>query len=535
MMHRWRLPEWGLRRTVLLLLALAPLLSPLVKPYPDYYFMYPCQLVIGLLAGVCCLVAARRNPGAERQWRLLSAVVFLASFFYGYLTLGHFHSVYPKTGLFSQQIHEGIRSANFSLRLGLILLAVSFFRWEEDWRVRALDATLLVLCVATLFPAEQSGQSFGHGELRQALNFLLFFLFACIAQAAAVSNTSEALRGFFRAVTIYLWAGVVIRFLIDIVDYTLLPKPYLLPTDLLGPLPEILLCEFALRKPPRPQTGPQTGASPLEWAFIGNMQASILAIGTAAVALFVLQRHLVWYVFFLVLIVTCYAVRTHVFYSLLLREQQRLQVQARQMETLAITDPLTGIGNRRWFERQVLSCLAAPEPPAVVVMLIDTDSFKGINDRFGHHSGDAVLCRVAEVLQDVIGRIEGACCSRLGGDEFAAMLPGVTAAQAQDAAESFRKKIADLDFEASLFRDAKHDGALEKATVSVGVAAVQGHRIEFGTLLRWADAALYRAKADGRNCVRLIDLSSMDAMDVLSAVESFPRIGRDPNLFADIP
>lgn len=313
----------------------------------------------------------------------------------------------------------------------------------------------------------------------------------------------------------------------------MLPKPYVLPSDLLGPLPEILLCEFALRKPPKPRVESRARTSPLEWAFIGNMQASILAIGTAAIALFVLQNHLVWYVLFLILTVTCYAVRTHVFYSLLLSEQQRLQTQAQQMETLATTDPLTSIGNRRWFEQQALACLASPEPSVVALMLVDTDSFKEINDTFGHHSGDAVLRRVAEGLRDVVNHIEGAFCSRLGGDEFVAMLPGTTATQAQDAAETFRRKIENSDLGASLFRNPIRRATLEKPSVSVGVATVQGHRIELGTLLRWADAALYRAKADGRNCVRLIDLSNMDATDMASAVENLPRVGRDPNVFAE--
>ncbi|MEZ2348865.1 diguanylate cyclase [Terriglobus sp. RCC_193] len=518
----------------LLLLALVPLLAPLISPYPDYYFLYPCQMVIGSLAGICCLVAARRNPGAERQWRLLSAALFLAFFFlYGYLTLGHVHSVYPETGLFSLRVHEGFRSATFSLSLGLILVAVSFFRHEADWRVRALDATLLVLCIAVLFLAEQIEQSFGYSELRQTLNFFLFVLLACIAQAAAVSNTSDALRGFFRAVTIYLWCCVASRFFISIVNYTLLPKPYALPSNLLLSLPEILLCEFALRKPPKPKIELRARVSTLEWAFIGNMQASVLAIGTAAIALFVLQHHLAWYVLFLVLTIACYAIRTHVFYSVLLREQQRLQVQAQQLETLATTDPLTGIGNRRWFEQQALACLGCPEPPMVAVMLIDTDSFKEINDTFGHHSGDVILRRVAEGLQEVTNSIEGAFCSRLGGDEFAAMLPGVTAAQAENAAESFRREIENSDFDASLFRNPMKNGALEKSTVSVGIATVTGHRIELGTLLRWADAALYRAKADGRNCVRLIDLNNMDTMNMPSSVESLPRVGRDPNVFAE--
>jgi len=532
------MPEWRRRHTLLLPLTLVPLvtLMPQLARYPDYYSLYPWQVIIGSLAGVYCLIAARRNPGAERQWRLLSASLFLTYFlFYGYLTVGHIYPVYPETGLFSLRVHEGIRSAAFSLNLGLILLAVSFFRRKEDWRVRALDATLLILCMATLFLAEQIEKDFGHTELRQTLNFLLFFLFACIAQAAAAANTSEALRGFFRAVTIYLWACAVSRFLVGVVDYTLLPKPYVLPANLLAPLPEILLCELALRTPPKPRIEMQAKSSTLEWAFIGNMQASILAIGTAAIALFVLQHHLVWYVLFLVLTLTCYAVRTHVFYSLLLSEQQRLQMQAQQMETLATTDPLTSIGNRRWFEQQALACLTGPEPPVVAVMLVDTDSFKEINDTFGHHSGDVVLRRVAEGLRDVVSHIEGAFCSRLGGDEFVAMLPGVTATQAHDAAENFRKKIADSDFDASLLHDPMSYDSFEKATVSVGVATVQGQRIDLGTLLRWADAALYRAKADGRNCVRLIDLSNMDEMDLLSEVENFPRIGRDPNIFTEEP
>ncbi len=155
---------------------------------------------------------------------------------------------------------------------------------------------------------------------------------------------------------------------------------------------------------------------------------------------------------------------------------------------LALTDPLTGLGNHRHFHERLQRELLRAEEERVPLTLcfVDIDDFKRINDRFGHPSGDRVLSQVAGRLR------QGGEAFRLGGDEFALLLADHDEATALTAANSVVERIASLDLE--------HVG---HATVSAGLATfpVQGHGRD--ELIRLADSALYWAKEHGKNRVRL--------------------------------
>lgn len=164
-----------------------------------------------------------------------------------------------------------------------------------------------------------------------------------------------------------------------------------------------------------------------------------------------------------------------------------------------LTDPLTRIANRRFFERRMAQEMEAwlrrREP--IACMLIDIDHFKGINDRHGHQIGDRVLQEIAELL----GRdLRGAdMLARYGGEEFVLLMPHTSAKQAIQIAERVRASV-----EQQKFVDANRKRL--SITVSIGVAALDDDSKLSGpeaadALLRRADAALYRAKDRGRNRV----------------------------------
>lgn len=164
-----------------------------------------------------------------------------------------------------------------------------------------------------------------------------------------------------------------------------------------------------------------------------------------------------------------------------------------------LTDQLTRIANRRFFERRMAQEMEAwlrrREP--IACMIIDVDHFKGINDRHGHQVGDRVLQEIAGLL----GRdLRGAdMLARYGGEEFVLLMPHTTVEQAIQIAERVRASV-----EQQGFVDA--DRKRLSITVSIGVAALDGDLKLSGpeaadTLLRQADAALYRAKERGRNRV----------------------------------
>jgi diguanylate cyclase (GGDEF)-like protein/putative nucleotidyltransferase with HDIG domain len=167
---------------------------------------------------------------------------------------------------------------------------------------------------------------------------------------------------------------------------------------------------------------------------------------------------------------------------------QRSTHRALRAMRLALTDPLTGLGNHRHFHERLQRELQSAEENATPLALcfVDIDDFKTINDRFGHPSGDRVLSQVAGRLR------QGGEAFRLGGDEFALLLVDNDESTALEAANSIVERIGALDLD--------HIG---NVTVSAGLATfpVQGHGRD--QLIRLADSALYWAKEHGKNRVRL--------------------------------
>ncbi|GGD10108.1 GGDEF domain-containing protein [Aureimonas glaciei] len=155
------------------------------------------------------------------------------------------------------------------------------------------------------------------------------------------------------------------------------------------------------------------------------------------------------------------------------------------------TDYLTDLDNRRaFFEKgERLLEKARRDQTSVVLLAFDLDHFKAINDRFGHSTGDTVLRLFAGVAREVVGK--NAVLARLGGEEFAAVLPVPLADSAHDVASHVMKRFA--------IEAARPEGLGIAATVSIGIAGSANHREGLSALLSAADAALYRAKALGRN------------------------------------
>lgn len=181
----------------------------------------------------------------------------------------------------------------------------------------------------------------------------------------------------------------------------------------------------------------------------------------------------------------------------------------------ASVDGLTGALNRRAMmdsgSALVKRTLAAGRPAAVLMM--DLDHFKGINDRFGHAVGDQVLRDFGALLartvrgEDLVGR--------LGGEEFCIVLPGCDGSQALRVAERLRATCA---------AQTGRDTAGMPITISIGVAAAASGGATFGGLLRLADTALYKAKADGRNRVRVIGEFEDTPEGVVSLLSAARRV-----------
>jgi diguanylate cyclase (GGDEF)-like protein len=170
-------------------------------------------------------------------------------------------------------------------------------------------------------------------------------------------------------------------------------------------------------------------------------------------------------------------------------ESVRLQEAVR---VLTVIDALTGLHNRRFFElelgREVERARRFERDLALV--LLDIDGFKAYNDAFGHRAGDDALRRVGECLTEAASRRLDAV-TRYGGEEFAILLTETDAEGARLVAERARQAVE------------AYGGFKSPLTVSAGVASSRGCTSEGEDLVLRADAALYRAKREGRNCVRL--------------------------------
>ncbi len=169
---------------------------------------------------------------------------------------------------------------------------------------------------------------------------------------------------------------------------------------------------------------------------------------------------------------------------------RKLAKQNRRLDALGRTDGLTGLANRRQGFTQAEQELARNHRTGrpAVLFILDIDRFKDINDRYGHPAGDEVLCAVAETLRECSRAVD--VVARYGGDEFLIVLPDTDLRGAETAARRIRGHLAAQTF----------DNAPDlRGTVSVGAAEADAKTTNVDTWIQLADAALYRAKAEGRD------------------------------------
>jgi two-component system cell cycle response regulator len=181
---------------------------------------------------------------------------------------------------------------------------------------------------------------------------------------------------------------------------------------------------------------------------------------------------------------------------------RQIEAKNRLLEELALTDPLTSLPNRRAIEEWSLRQLsgAARHGFSLWVALIDLDHFKSVNDTYGHEAGDTVLKKFGEVLR-ANTRLSD-ICGRIGGEEFLLVVTHADEKSVMVVVDRIRKQFAAEPFE--------WNGETVHVTASFGIAGFSGKRApEFNQLVSQADAALYRAKHQGRNRIELEPVNSL--------------------------
>lgn len=165
----------------------------------------------------------------------------------------------------------------------------------------------------------------------------------------------------------------------------------------------------------------------------------------------------------------------------------------KDIETLAITDGLTGVYTRRYFLERFDEEIkrAAMRKTSLAFMMIDADHFKTINDHYGHLTGDQVLKEMALVIRESVREID--IVGRFGGEEFCVVLPDTDTSGAQAVAERIRKSAEKKTIKA-------YDNSV-RVTLSIGIAVYPSDGKVLEEIMDKADWALYRSKSQGRNCV----------------------------------
>ncbi|HDS6853653.1 TPA: diguanylate cyclase [Enterobacter cancerogenus] len=168
----------------------------------------------------------------------------------------------------------------------------------------------------------------------------------------------------------------------------------------------------------------------------------------------------------------------------------RLRIKSRELERIAMMDPLLDIANRRLLEKRIEHELSKLRQACrdSALMFIDIDNFKDVNDRYGHKVGDAMLAMVSEILHQATRPTDTP--ARLGGDEFVILLPNTTVDEAQVVATRIMDATA-------VMKDVAQEAV--PCTLSIGIACATRDMESVTDWLQAADSALYHAKRDGKN------------------------------------
>lgn len=431
-----------------------------------------------VLAACFCLGAGQRFPREKQPWRILSLALAVHS-------LPYLAATSRQLGWLSAAASAWV--GNFGNAAGMVLLIPALIgTWTVRKRaVQVFDLLLVSLTVLLTMATYGSGADPGEGAVRVWTGIGLLAVITLLAFLLRFAGARPGLRSF---------RSIVLRFLLwDLLDMTLInvvipryfPHTRDIVVDLLIPLPEILLCEWVMTR---------NASRTLRWfrlnrTAVDSMQPALFTMLSVLTALYAFRHLPLWAGVSVIAVVLCFALRTQIYYAELFKERSRLLSRVTEYHRLATRDPLTGIGNRRWFEANLEAAISNPDSFPCALLLIDVDHFKHVNDSHGHDAGDAVLCAIASILGREVQSMRQACIARIGGDEFAILLRDVDHGTAQATAERIRRSV-------------QRFGASKgyPVTVSVGGETVQ-RTIARTELLAAADAALYRAKAAGRNAV----------------------------------
>lgn len=183
--------------------------------------------------------------------------------------------------------------------------------------------------------------------------------------------------------------------------------------------------------------------------------------------------------------------------TLVKRRTEKLEQANKLLKLSSEIDFLTNVSNRRFYDRRLSENISTAKrnETYLALLMIDIDNFKEYNDKYGHDVGDNVLRNIAKSIEGSLHR-DTDLVARFGGEEFVVLLPDTDNKIALSIAEKIQQNIKKLSYKHKL-------SSMETLTVSIGIEAMKGNKLNAEDLLKHSDLALYSAKDNGKNCIKI--------------------------------
>jgi diguanylate cyclase (GGDEF)-like protein len=453
-------------------------------------FLVAAPAIATLTAVWCVRYCA---PSAGRLWSLLA----LALCVWTIASAMDAHDTFVQNAV----TNTGTASQILYFMYGIPILLAIATPAEESWSVLALwlDGIQIAIVGFLTYVVTFSIVPFSHAVVHPVaaqVAALTFDIQNLVLAAAATLRFFAALehrqqRRFHRDLMIFLWVYAAVAAIFNHVSVVNTTTGLY---DLLVDIPFLLLAIFTLLPQPQESGSTHSRFGKSLALLIDNGSPTLFPATVLALGISILHDHFHIGIAAIVFSMAVYGLRS----TVLQFEYQQSQLEARKardsMEIIALTDPLTGIANRRHFDLLIQAAwdrLSQQHGPLSLLM-IDIDYFKLLNDAFGHAEGDVSLRQVAHALQASLQR-EADILARYGGEEFAAILSATDRIGAEAVALRMRNTLA-------IIRQRNHTPLGDTLTVSIGASTCHlpcKNSIE--DLFAAADRALYRAKQNGRN------------------------------------
>lgn len=427
-------------------------------------------------------------PTAFRWWLVAAAMAFIniANNIYLLMLLGvGQNNPAPGAPMFCYALYG----------IAMILAITMTFRRQTLTLTSSIDAVMAMVMAALFFVRIFSWVSVQGTDNPQHVQYMILtmdvlsmFITLC-AFTRLAGAVEQELKHFYFSVAVY----VVVSMLVAMIRNRLILHSQSLYLELPLLIAPILLGLLCLRPLPRWMQAYQPRLGMVYLA--ESMSPFFLGLGLAALSVSLWTTRPSLATLGVGVAIIGYGIRNVVTQSQQMAAERELLDLRDELEDMVVTDPLTGIANRRGFDRQLAHLWATThsEASSLSILMIDIDYFKRFNDDHGHAMGDYSLRTVAARLSEWISANNGVL-ARYGGEEFAALLPATSYTQAIGIAESLRSSVENIRFDST-------QGPL-RMTVSIGVAcSSQTPTDNAKALLVLADKALFEAKARGRNKV----------------------------------